>query len=137
MLTFLTLIFTLILQSLIVGTNDGCLWTYAIKNSPAPTTEHDLDDIIKQSLISQLESIKIDDDETKETLEKHQLLSMNQQEADESEQKSKMDAVEANLDKLKKQNEDVLQGKSVHKKKKKKKENGEEGSTDDEEPIPA
>ena len=31
-----------------------------------------------------------------------------------------MDAVEANLDKMKQQNADVLQGKAVHKKKKKK-----------------
>jgi hypothetical protein len=115
-----------------VGTNDGQLWTYAIKNNPTPTNEHDLDEIIKQSLISQLENVKVDDEEAKETLEKHQLESLNQNQDDMDEHKSKMDAVEANLDKMKQQNEDVLQGKQVHKKKKKKLPNGEEGSTDDE-----
>lgn len=122
-------------QSLIVGTNDGQLWTYAIKNSPPPTTQHELEDLIKQSLISQLETVKLDDDEAKETLEKHQLVSMNQNQQEIQENKSKMDAVEMNIDKMKQQNEDVLQGKAVHTKKKKKKKlpNGEEVLTDEKE----
>ena len=80
--------------------------------------ERELDEIIKQSLISQLESIKVDDDETKETIEKHQLesLAANQQlheKDDDLAQKEKMDAFEAKLEKVKAENEAVMEGKST------------------------
>ena len=72
------------------------------------------------SLISQLENIKVDENEAKELSEKHQLDSLNQnqdengknQEEDEDEDKmAKMDAFQANLDKIKNQNAQLLEDK--------------------------
>jgi predicted RNase H-like nuclease (RuvC/YqgF family) len=79
-----------------------------------------LDDLIKQSLISQLESIKADDEEEdREALEKHQLDAMNATadlEKETEENKEKMDKLEAKLDKLKIDNDNVLKGKHPPKK---------------------
>ena len=83
----------------------------------------DLDDIIKQSLLSQLESIKIDeDDEDRDAVEKHQLesLATKREEVEEKvvsieEQKEKMDAFEAKIDKIKNQNAAILEGKTMSK----------------------
>ncbi len=106
---------------MIVGTNDGSLLVYAIKNLPPSTTENDLEEIIKQSLISQLETIKADEEEVKETIEQHQLKSLQINETDdtyEQERKEKLDAFEAKLDRIKQENKDILEGKSLKKKKK-------------------
>ena len=83
----------------------------------------DLEDIIKQSLISQLENVQIDDDEVKEVIEKHQLDSLSaytqrQQEAIETEnetedQLAKLDAFNANLEKIKNANKELLDGKKT------------------------
>jgi hypothetical protein len=82
-----------------------------------------LDDVIKQSLISQLESIKDDDEEEdREALEKHQLDALNattelDKETEENKEKmEKLNAFEAKLDKIKVDNENVLKGKSLTKK---------------------
>lgn len=118
-------------DSLIVGTNDGSLLVYAIKNLPPSTTETDLEDIIKQSLISQLETIKADDEDTKETIEQHQLKSLAMDNNDDEynqERKDKLDAFEAKLEKVKKENEAILGGKSLKKKNKEKK-GGKSGSS--------
>lgn len=105
-----------------MGTNEGGLLVYSIKNLPAPTTANDLDDLIKQSLVSQLETIKQEDEEEdKEALEKHQLDALNasaeqQKEIeDEQEKLAKLNAFEAKLDKIKQDNENVLKGKHVKK----------------------
>jgi hypothetical protein len=68
-----------------------------------------LDDIIKQSILSQLESVKFDDDESKEASEKHQLesLAMATEETDD-EKKAKFDAFEQKLKKIKEDNEAIL-----------------------------
>ena len=69
--------------------------------------EKDLEEIVRQSLISQLETIKIDEDETKETIEQHQLkslaLSAEQEELMSQEQKKRMDAFEAKMNKMQQQ----------------------------------
>ncbi len=93
---------------------------YAIKNLPPSTAESDLEDIIKQSLISQLETIKADEEDVKETIEQHQLKSLQINETDDAydqERKDKLDAFEAKLDRIKQENKDILEGKSLKKKK--------------------
>jgi hypothetical protein len=79
-----------------------------------------LDDVIKQSLISQLENIREDDEEEdREALEKHQLDAMNATadlDKETEENKEKLNAFEAKLDKLKVDNENVLKGKNLTKK---------------------
>lgn len=124
------------MKSLVVGTNDGNLYIYAIKNLPQPTKENDLEDLIKQSLISQLETVSVDDEETKEMMEKHQLESLqtnekSQEDDLEDDQKNKFDAFEAKLDKIKSENEAILQGKSVHKNKSKSKNGAQNEPKDD------
>ncbi len=81
-----------------------------------------LAEIIKQSLISQLENIKQDnEEEDKEALERHQLeaLTAQQQEKkevqDDNEQMEKLNAFEAKLDKIKIDNENILKGKGIKK----------------------
>jgi hypothetical protein len=74
-------------------------------------------------LISQLENVQIDDDEVKEVIEKHQLDSLSaytqrQQEAIETEnetedQLAKLDAFNANLEKIKNANKELLDGKKT------------------------
>ena len=103
---------------------------YAIKNLPPSTKENDLEEIIKQSLISQLETIKADEEEVKETIEQHQLKSLQISEADdtyEQERKEKLDAFEAKLDRIKQENKDILEGKSLKKKKKENAKKGDKG----------
>jgi hypothetical protein len=84
----------------------------------------DLDEIIKQSLISQLENVKIDEDEAFEIIEKHQMDSLNvsrqktQEEGTEEpnstvDQLAKLDAFNANLEKIKNQNKSLLEGKKT------------------------
>ncbi len=79
-----------------------------------------MDDVIKQSLISQLENIREDDEEEdREALEKHQLDAMNATadlDKETEENKEKLNAFEAKLDKLKVDNENVLKGKNLTKK---------------------
>ena len=84
-----------------------------------------MDDIIKQSLLSQLETIKADDDEAKEALEKHQQQTLasyqdkekkleeeeNEHKIALEEQKERMDAVVAKIDKIKQENASILDGK--------------------------
>ena len=78
-----------------------------------------MDEIIKQSLISQLESVKEDDDDDTDTVQQHQLqsLSSEQQKQHEEEmrqrQKEKLDAFEAKLDKIKTENAKILDGQST------------------------
>jgi hypothetical protein len=74
-------------------------------------------------LISQLENVQIDDDEVKEVIEKHQLDSLSaytqrQQETIETEnetedQLAKLDAFNANLEKIKNANKELLDGKKT------------------------
>lgn len=74
-------------------------------------------------MISQLENVQIDDDEVKEVIEKHQLDSLSaytqrQQEAIETEnetedQLAKLDAFNANLEKIKNANKELLDGKKT------------------------
>lgn len=101
---------------MVIGTSDGSLFIYAIKNLHQQTDEKDLDEIIKQSLISQLENVKDDEDNSQELMEKHQLELMekdkkDKDDFDEDDQKFKMDAFEAKLDKIKTDNEAFLRGK--------------------------
>ncbi|CAF0853290.1 unnamed protein product [Brachionus calyciflorus] len=122
---------------LVVGSSDGSLYIYAIKNLPPPTTEKDLEDIITQSLISQLENVKIDEEDSKELMEKHQLELMQEKKSkgdvnDDDDQKDKMDAFEAKLDKIKSENEAILLGKKSKSKKSKSDGKNEESSSEDE-----
>lgn len=129
-----------ILKSLIVGTNEGSLYVYAIKNTPAPTKASDLEDIIKLSLISQLENIEFDEEEENNIAEKHQLESINRNPKeeenplppgdDEEDKLAKMDAFQANLDKIKNQNAKLLKDK---KPKDKDRKNGDDDSSDSDE----
>ncbi len=74
-------------------------------------------------MISQLENVQIDDDEVKEVIEKHQLDSLSaytqrQQETIETEnetedQLAKLDAFNANLEKIKNANKELLDGKKT------------------------
>ena len=91
-------------------------------------------------MISQLENIKVDDDETKEITEKHQLDSLNtdpkkQQDEETEIQKEKMDAFEAKLDKIKSQTANFLENKKPIKVKSSKGKTGDKGgsSSSDEE----
>ena len=105
---------------MVVGSSDGSLFIYAIKNLPPSTGERELEDIIKQCLISQLENVKDDEEDSKEMLEKHQLelmQALKKPDDTESEQKDKLDAFEAKLDKIKSANEAILHGKKKIKKK--------------------
>ena len=97
-----------------------------------------MDEIIKQSLISQLESVKEDDDDGSDTVQQHQLqsLSSEQQKQHEEEmrqrQKEKLDAFEAKLDKIKTENAKILDGQSTLKlEKSQKKKRDPNASSDD------
>lgn len=127
-------------DSLIVGTNEGSLYVYAIKNTPQPTKSGDLEDIIKLSLISQLDNHKIDEDEANDIAEKHQLESMKKNpkeeepieiEPEQDDQKiAKIDEFQANLDKIKNKNANLLKDRKPKDKKNKK--SNESSSSDDE-----
>lgn len=116
---------------MVIGTSDGSLFIYAIKNLPKPTDEKDLDDIIKQSLISQLENVKEEEVDSQELMEKHQMELMEKDDLTNEDQKLKMDAFEAKLDKIKSENEAFIRKKSNLKKKSDKK-NESDDSSDEE-----
>lgn len=92
---------------------------YGIKNTPSPTRACDLEDIIKLSLISQLDNIKVDEDEANDFSEKHQLEAIKRDPKDEGKEFeegkedtiAKMDAFQKNLDQIKTQNAKLLKDK--------------------------
>ena len=113
---------------------------YAIKNTPAPTKASDLEDIIKLSLISQLENVNFNEEEEDDIAEKHQLESINRNPKeednplppaeDEEDKLAKMDAFQANLDKIKNQNAKLLKEKKP-KDKVNKKDDGDSSDSDE------
>ena len=116
---------------------------YGIKNSPNPTRAHDLEEIIKLSLISQLDNVKVNDDEANDFSEKHQLeaIKRDPKETDEGKEfneegkgdtLAKMDAFQKNLDQIKTQNAKLLKDQKPRDVEKKKKKNDSSSSDDDE-----
>lgn len=102
----------------------------------------ELEDIIKLSLISQLENVKLDEEEANDVAERHQLetLKLNPKEeeappppAEEDNKLAKMDAFQANLDKIKTQNAKLLKGKKPRNGMKSKDKNDPNESTDSDE----
>ncbi len=129
---------------MVVGTSDGSLYVYSIKNTPAATKASDLEEIIKLSLVSQLDSVKIDEEEANDVAERHQLetLKRNPKEEEapppvaedgEGAKIAKMDAFQANLDKIKSQNAKLLKEKKPRELQRKngKEKNDNESSSDD------
>jgi len=97
-------------NSILVGTSDGSVNVYALKNLPPPTKSEALEDIMKQILMSRLDAVDDDDEETKEAMEKHQLETSEkqlkeeeQEEIEAQEKKDHLDAFEAKLENIKKE----------------------------------
>jgi hypothetical protein len=74
--------------------------------------EADLEEIIKHSLISQLENFNLDDEELEELTEKYKqdpIVGVTEITTNEQEQKEKFDAIETKLNKIKTENAKLLE----------------------------